>query len=132
MGFRNSDCREVNGVDSKKLGSWNWFEPMLDVAANDREYTISVELPGVCEKDAQLEFSHDTLVIKGEKKQEKEEKDKNFYRMERSYGSLQRVLSMPEDAEQEGIAAADINQDAVDAPFGFRRFLQTRYRAFFK
>lgn len=81
------------------------FKPTLDVAANDKEYTISVELPGVDEKDVQLELSDDTLVIKGEKRQEKEEKDKYYCRRERSYGSFQRVLSLPEDAEQEGIAA---------------------------
>ncbi len=45
------------------------------------------------------------MTIRGEKKQEKEEKDKNYYRMERSYGSFQRVLSLPEDADQEGVAA---------------------------
>lgn len=82
-----------------------WLRPTLDVAASEKEYTISVELPGVDEKDVQLELSDDTLLIKGEKKQEKEEKEKNYYRMERSYGSFQRVLSLPEDAEHEGIGA---------------------------
>lgn len=82
-----------------------WLRPTLDIAAGEKEYTISVELPGVDEKDVQLELSDDTLVIKGEKKQEKEEKEKNYYRMERSYGSFQRVLSLPEDAEHEGIGA---------------------------
>lgn len=84
----------------------DWFKPTLDIAAGEKDYTISVELPGVDEKDVQLELSDDTLVIKGEKKQEKEEKDKNYYRMERAYGSFQRVLSLPEDAEQDGIAAS--------------------------
>lgn len=84
----------------------DWFKPTLDIAAGEKEYTISVELPGVDEKDVQLELSDDTLVIKGEKKQEKEEKDKNYYRMERAYGSFQRVLSLPEDAEQDRITAA--------------------------
>jgi HSP20 family protein len=77
----------------------------LDVGASDKEYTISVELPGVDEKEIQLELSNNTLKIKGEKKQQKEEKEKNYYRMERSYGSFQRVLSLPEDADQEKINA---------------------------
>ena len=88
------------------LAPSEWLKPTLDIAAGDKEYVISVELPGVDEKDVQLELSEDTLVIKGEKKQEREEKEKNYYRMERSYGSFRRVLSLPEDAEQDGIAAA--------------------------
>jgi HSP20 family protein len=94
------------GRELAPLAQSEWLKPTLDLAANDKEYTISVELPGVEEKDVHLELAGDTLVIKGEKKQEREEKDKNYYRMERSYGSFQRVLSLPEDVEQDGIAAA--------------------------
>ena len=83
----------------------DWLKPTLDVGASDKEYTISVELPGVDEKDVQLELINDTLKIKGDKKQQKEEKEKNYYRMERSYGSFQRVLSLPEDADQDNIKA---------------------------
>ena len=62
-------------------------------------------MPGVDEKDVKVEIANDTLTIRGEKKQEKEENHKNYYRMERSYGSFQRVLSLPEDADQEGVSA---------------------------
>ena len=81
------------------------LKPTLDLGATDKTYTVSVEVPGVDEKDVKVEISNDTLTIRGEKKQETEEKDKNFYRMERSYGSFQRVLSLPEDADQEGVSA---------------------------
>lgn len=94
------------GRDSAPLAPSEWLKPTLDIAAGDKAYVITVELPGVDEKEVQLELSEDTLVIKGEKKQEREEKEKNYYRMERSYGSFRRVLSLPEDAEQDGIAAA--------------------------
>ena len=57
------------------------------------------------EKDISLEIVNDTLTIRGEKKQEKEEKKKDFYRMERSYGTFQRVLTLPEDADQDGVKA---------------------------
>ena len=93
------------GWEPDSLAQTQWLKPTLDIAAGDKEYTIRVELPGVDEKDVQLELMEDTLVIKGEKKQEKEEKEKNYYRMERSYGSFQRVLSLPEDADQKGIGA---------------------------
>ena len=81
------------------------FKPTLDLGATEQEYTISVELPGVDEKDVKVEIADDTLTIRGEKRQEKEEKDKNFYRVERSYGSFQRVLSLPEDADQDNVKA---------------------------
>ena len=81
------------------------LKPTLDLGASDKEYTITVEVPGVDEKDVKLEIVNDTLTISGEKKQAKEEKKKNYYRMERSYGSFQRVLSLPEDADQDKINA---------------------------
>lgn len=82
------------------------LKPTLDLGATDKEYTVCVEVPGVNESDVKVEIVNDTLTIRGEKKQEAEEKEKNYYRMERSYGSFQRVLSLPEDADQDGISAA--------------------------
>jgi HSP20 family protein len=83
----------------------DWLKPTLDLAATDKEYTISLELPGVEASEVRLEVVNDTLMVSGEKRQEKEEKEKDFYRMERSYGSFQRVLSLPEDANQRAIKA---------------------------
>ena len=81
------------------------LKPTLDLGATDKEYTITMEIPGVNGKDIKLEIANDTLTIRGEKKQEKEEKERNYYRMERSYGSFQRVLSLPEDADHDGVKA---------------------------
>jgi len=82
------------------------LKPTVDISATEKEYKITVEVPGVDEKDVKLELLNDTLTISGEKKQEKEEKGKNYYCMERSYGTFQRTLSLPEDAEQEKIQAS--------------------------
>lgn len=81
------------------------IKPTLDLGATEKEYTVTVEIPGVSEKDVELEIVNDTLTIRGEKKHENEEKNKSYYRMERSYGSFQRMLSLPEDADQNGVAA---------------------------
>jgi len=81
------------------------IKPTLDLGASDKEYTITVEVPGVSEKDIQLEIVNDILTIRGEKKQEEEEKKKDYYRLERSYGTFQRVLSLPEDVDQNGVKA---------------------------
>ncbi len=95
------------GIDSMLSNENSLLRPNVDIASTDKEYTITVEVPGVDEKDVKLELSQDgTLTIRGEKKQEKEQKDKNYYRVERSYGSFQRVLSLPEDANRDGIDAS--------------------------
>ena len=83
------------------------LRPNVDVSSTDKEYSITIEVPGVDEKDVKLELTNDgQLLISGQKKQEKEQKDKNYYRVERSYGSFQRTLSLPEDASRDNIDAA--------------------------
>jgi HSP20 family protein len=103
-GFGSFPSRRHGGLFAGALTS-GLLKPTLDIGANDREYTISVEVPGVDQKDVKIEITNNTLTIRGEKKQETEEKEKNFYRMERSYGSFQRTLSLPEDADQGKINA---------------------------
>lgn len=83
------------------------LRPNVDIAETGKDYTISMEVPGVDEKDVRLELSGNTLTISGEKRQEKESKDRNWHRVERSYGSFRRVLSLPEDA----------NTDKTEATF---------------
>lgn len=61
------------------------------------------------EKDFSLKLNDSTLSIRGEKRQEKEDKQTNYYRMERSFGSFQRVISLPEDVNQDGINAKYAN-----------------------
>jgi HSP20 family protein len=82
-----------------------WLKPNLDILASDKEYTLQVELPGVSDKDVRIEVSGDSLRIWGEKKQEKEDKGRDYYAVERSYGSFQRVLAFPQDAKVDGIDA---------------------------
>lgn len=87
------------------LSASGLLRPQVDIGASADEYTIFVEIPGVTEKDIILEVLGDSLMIKGEKRQEQESRDKSYYRVERSYGSFQRVLSLPEDAEHDNISA---------------------------
>lgn len=82
-----------------------WMKPSVDIGGSEKEYTVSLELPGVSEKDINVEIVGDTLTVSAEKHQESEQKDKNFYRAERSYGSFRRVLSLPEDADPDHIEA---------------------------
>lgn len=91
------------------LAESEWLKPTVDIAASNEEYTISVEIPGVESKDFNLDLSDGTLRISGQKRQEKEEKEVDYYRMERSFGSFQRVVTLPEDVDEDGITARHAN-----------------------
>ncbi|MGV7229641.1 MAG: Hsp20/alpha crystallin family protein [Nitrospirales bacterium] len=79
--------------------------PQLNIVENKNAYTITVDVPGVEEKDIELTVQEGTLTIRGEKQTEKEDQDNQYHRVERSYGSFQRVLSLPADAEEDKIEA---------------------------
>ncbi|HZL98790.1 MAG TPA: Hsp20/alpha crystallin family protein [Planctomycetota bacterium] len=81
---------------------WN---PRLDLAETEKEIIITVELPGLEEKDVNVSLSGDQLVISGEKKDEKEEKNKTFHRVERSWGSFQRTLPLYWEIDRNAIKA---------------------------
>jgi HSP20 family protein len=80
--------------------------PKVDVAESDKEIEITAELPGLEEKDVEVVLSDNVLTIRGEKKAEREEKDKGYYLMERSHGAFSRSLRLPFDAEPEKVEAA--------------------------
>lgn len=82
------------------------LRPQLDIAERDEEYVISVEVPGVEEKDLKLTVEGDRLIIEGEKRQESSTDEDRYQRIERSYGSFRRVLDLPADAQAEEIKAS--------------------------
>jgi HSP20 family protein len=79
--------------------------PVVDVVEKEKEYQISAELPGLEEKDVEVSVADDMLTIKGEKKEEKEEKAKNYYLSERRYGAFQRSFQLPPGVDAEKIEA---------------------------
>jgi len=85
--------------------SFNLAAPAIDVSEDEKAYNISAELPGLEAKDLDVSILGDTLVIKGEKQQEKEQKDKNYYVTERAYGSFQRAFAIPDRVARDKIAA---------------------------
>lgn len=68
------------------------ISPRVNVEENENEWTISAELPGVTKDDIKVNFQDGILTLSGEKKFEKEDKDKNYHRIERSYGKFSRSL----------------------------------------
>lgn len=79
--------------------------PELDVRENTTSITIEAELPGVEEKDVTVTLSNGVLSIKGEKKQSKEEKSESYYLSERSYGSFERSLRLPDTIDEAKVEA---------------------------
>ena len=84
------------------------FNPRLNVTETENEIEATVELPGLSEEDIDLTLTRDGLTIQGEKKEEKEEEGKNYYRRERAYGYFKRTIPLPPDG---------VDRDKVDANF---------------
>jgi HSP20 family protein len=80
--------------------------PAVDFAETDKAYEITAELPGIEEKNIEVKLASGVWSIKGEKQEEKEEKDKNYYRRERSFGSFERSFRVPDDVEADKIEAS--------------------------
>jgi HSP20 family protein len=80
--------------------------PRVDVSETDSELKIEAELPGIDEKDVEVVLSDGRLTIKGEKKQEKEEKKKDYHLVERSYGSFARSIALPFEADPNQVKAS--------------------------
>ena len=86
-------------------GNGGSLMPSTDVTETDKEIEITAELPGLEQKDVQVNFADGVLTIRGEKKAEKEEKDKNYRLVERSYGSFERSIALPEGVKPEDVKA---------------------------
>jgi HSP20 family protein len=82
-----------------------FLHPSVDISENKKGYTIRVEIPGVEKDDVKLTIEDDTLFITGEKRQEKEDNDGGYHCVERSYGTFQRMISLPADADQDKLEA---------------------------
>ena len=82
------------------------LEPALDICETKSNLVIKAELPGIDPKEIDISLTGDTLTIKGEKQQEKEEKEENYYRIERSYGIFSRTIKLPVSVQNDRIKAS--------------------------
>jgi len=82
-----------------------FFQPSSDASSAEEYYEINIELPGVSEDEITVEVHDRRLTVSGEKKAAREEKGKNFYFSERSYGMFRRVFQLPADADAENVSA---------------------------
>jgi len=80
--------------------------PAVDISERDKSYEITAELPGMDQKNIEIKLSNGSLIIKGEKKEDKEEKRKGYHLSERHYGSFERMFSLPKGVDAEKIEAS--------------------------
>lgn len=88
--------RFFRGFGIEPFISGREFSPRVDVAEGEKAVEITAELPGMDENDIDVSISEGLLTIKGEKKMEREDRDKDYYRVERSYGAFTRTIPIPE------------------------------------
>ena len=100
------------------------FSPKVDIREDEKAYIVEAELPGIDEKDIDVQLNNSVLTIKGEVKEEHENKDKKNYRMERRYGSFTRSFGLPEEVKadeikasyKKGILKIELPKDEAKAP----------------
>ena len=99
--FRDSDGPE--GQDEALTTTA--FAPPVDVYEDEHNVTLKIEVPGIDEKDIDVRIENNTLTVHGERKFEKEEKEENYRRVERQYGSFTRTFTLPNTVDQESVQA---------------------------
>src|ERR1700729_4011675 len=82
------------------------FIPAVDVYEDEKKIVLKLEVPGIEEKDLDVSVEKNTLTVKGERKLEKEEKEENFHRIERRYGSFYRAFTVPSTVDTENVDAS--------------------------
>jgi HSP20 family protein len=89
--------------------AFSGWAPAIDVEETDKEYRIKADLPEITKSDVKVSIEDGILTIEGERKQEKEEKNKKYHRVERLYGKFVRRLNVPSDVAQDQVAAEFAN-----------------------
>ncbi len=79
--------------------------PPVDVYEDEHNITLKIEVPGIDEKDIDVRIENNTLTVHGERKFEKEEKEENYRRVERQYGSFTRTFALPNTVDHENVQA---------------------------
>jgi len=82
-----------------------FWSPSVDIYETDENIVLKAELPGVDKKEVSVEVKDNTLILKGERKREKEVKEENYHRVERSFGTFMRSFSLPVTVKQDQVKA---------------------------
>jgi HSP20 family protein len=100
--FLRRPSTENGAKEMMKVTEWS---PLVDITEDDQEYIVKAEIPEMKKENIKINVQDNVLSISGERKYEKEEKDKKYHRVERAYGSFIRSFTVPEDADGSKINA---------------------------
>lgn len=85
------------------------FSPAFDIKDNEKHLTLNIEVPGIKKEDLKITLQDNVLTVKGEKKKVNEEKEDNFFRSERVYGTFERSFTLPTEVDSENVDAKVID-----------------------
>src|SRR5215475_10843150 len=94
------------GANQEDTLATSSFSPAVDVYEDEHKVTLKIEVPGISEKDIDVRLENNTLTVHGERKIEKEEKEENYRRVERQYGSFTRAFTLPQTVDSENVSAS--------------------------
>ena len=102
----NSLFQDYGRGSNDELTNTGSFVPAVDVYEDEHKVALKLEIPGVNQDDVDIRVENNTLTVRGERKFEKEEKEENFHRIERRYGSFVRSFTLPNTIDTENIHAS--------------------------
>jgi HSP20 family protein len=97
--------REANSQGHDDSLTTSSFAPAVDVYEDEHNVSLKIEVPGIDEKDIDIRLENNSLTVHGERKIEKEEKEENYRRVERQYGSFTRTFTLPTTVDSENVSA---------------------------
>ena len=100
--FQDSWSGSVRGEDNLMSTS---FVPPVDIYEDEHDIRVKMEVPGIDQNDIDIRVENNTLTVKGERKFDKDEKEENFHRVERRYGSFVRSFTLPNTVDAENVQA---------------------------
>lgn len=101
--FARPAVGQTDGKETLTVADW---APSVDISESETEYLIKAELPEVKKEDVKVSLEDGVLTLQGERRQEKEEKNKKYHRVERSYGSFVRSFVLPDQVDETKVQAA--------------------------
>jgi HSP20 family protein len=101
----NRLMQEFNRGNDELLTSGT-FVPPVDIYEDENHITLKIEVPGMSEKELDIKLENSTLTVSGERKFEQEQKEENFHRIERRYGSFSRSFTLPNTVDAENVQAS--------------------------
>src|SRR2546421_11780203 len=115
--------RRTNGHGKEEITLADWT-PLADITEDEKEYLIKAELPEMKKEDVKVTVENGVLTISGERKFEKEEKNKKYHRVERSYGTFVRSFTLPDNADsskvnaqyRDGVLTVDVQKSEQAKP----------------